>query len=180
MGPSVKPSERRRVHRFALRLSAMVRERGRGRMPVRVIDISTHGSRIELSCGLLIGSWVWLSIAGLDTIYAKIVWCRDGFAGLEFTTPIHDSVLDTLLKQHDNASEDDIKQLRDIAKRTRMLSAQSEGYTASEEMAELSRDCVTGALLDGLGLGKSGAGKSGGGKRLSGAMIKRPAPDQQA
>src|SRR5580765_3598511 len=49
--------ERRRARRYGLRLSAVVRERGRGRIPIRVIDISTNGCRIELSCGLLVGSW---------------------------------------------------------------------------------------------------------------------------
>lgn len=151
---SEQPPERRRARRFALRLSAMVRERGRGRIPIRVIDISTNGCRIELSCGLLVGTWVWLSIAGLETLYTKIVWCHEGFAGLEFTTPISEAVLDTLMKQQDRTSEDDIKQLRDIARRVHRTSAHATEST-SEGVAELYRDCITGAISDGLGLGKS-------------------------
>ena len=39
--------ERRRVPRAALRLNATIREPGRSRAGVKVIDISTHGCRIE-------------------------------------------------------------------------------------------------------------------------------------
>lgn len=133
----------------------MVRERGRGRIPIRVIDISTDGCRIEMSCGLLVGTWVWLSISGLETLYTRIVWCHEGFAGLEFTTPIHESVLDTLLKDQKSTSEDDIKQLRDIAKRAHRTSGHASGPAQSEGIAGLYRDCITGAISDGLGLGKS-------------------------
>ena len=147
--------ERRRARRVALRLSAMVRERGRGRIPIRVIDISTTGCRIELSCGLLVGTWVWLSISGLETLYTRIVWCHEGFAGLEFTTPISEMVLDALMKQQENPTEDDIKQLRDIAKRVHRTSAHAAMGTATEGVAQLYRDCITDAISDGLGLGKS-------------------------
>jgi hypothetical protein len=151
---SQQPQERRRTRRFALRLSAVVRERGRGRIPIRVIDISTHGCRIELSCGLLVGTSVWLSISGLETLDTRIVWCHEGFAGLAFTTPISEAVLDTLLKQQDQTSQEDIRQLRDIARRVHRTSEHATP-SVSEGVTELYRDCITGAISDGLGLGKS-------------------------
>ena len=119
---SKQSPERRRARRYGLRLSAVVRERGRGRIPIRVIDISTNGCRIELSCGLLVGTSVWLSIAGLETLDTRIVWCHEGFAGLEFTVPITEAVLDNLLQQQESPSEEDIKTMRDIARRVRALS----------------------------------------------------------
>jgi PilZ domain-containing protein len=155
----------------------MARERGRARMPVSVIDISTNGCRIEMSCGLLIGSWVWLNIAGLETQYMRVVWCRDGFAGLEFTSPIHESVIDALLAHHDSTNEENVKQLRDLAKRTHIISTQGGAYAEADEIAELSRDCITGAILDGLGMDKSETGIDGKGTGLSGSMIKRPPAD---
>lgn len=152
---TARPPERRRARRFALRLSAVVRERGRGRIPIRVIDISTNGARIELSCGLLVGTSVWLSIAGLETLDTRIVWCHEGFAGLAFTTPISEAVLDTLLKQQEQTTEDDIKLLRDIARRVHRTSPHAIGDNVTEGVADLYRDCITGAISDGLGLGKS-------------------------
>ena len=152
---SEQSPERRRARRYGLRLSAVVRERGRGRIPIRVIDISTNGCRIELSCGLLVGTSVWLSIAGLETLDTRIVWCHEGFAGLEFTMPINEAVLDTLLQQQENPSEEDIKTMRDIARRVHRTSAHATRGKASEGVAELYRDCITNALSDGLGLGKS-------------------------
>jgi hypothetical protein len=140
-----------------LRLSAVVRERGRGRIPIRIIDISTNGCRIELSCGLLVGTSVWLSISGLETLDTRIVWCHEGFAGLEFETPISEPVLDTLLKQQDSTSQEDIRQLRDIAKRVHRTSAHATP-TVSDGVAELYRDCITDAISDGLGLGRSEIG----------------------
>ena len=60
-------TDRRRTQRAALRLSATMREAGRGRTSVKLIDISTHGCRIEASTGASADSWLWLSIAGLET-----------------------------------------------------------------------------------------------------------------
>jgi hypothetical protein len=88
-------------------------------------------------------------------LYTRIVWCHEGFAGLEFTTPMSEAVLDTLLKQNERTSEDDIKTLRDIAKRVHRTSAHATQGAASEGVEDLYRDCITGAISDGLGLGKS-------------------------
>ena len=107
-----------------------------------------------MSQGLLVGSWVWLSISGLETLYTRIVWCHEGFAGLEFTTPISEAVLDTLLRQQNSTSED-IRQLRDIARRVHNTSGHAFGDNESQGIADLYRDCITGAISDGLGLGKS-------------------------
>ena len=59
--------DRRRAERAALRLNATMREAGRGRVTARVIDISTHGCRIEAGSGASVETWLWLSIAGLET-----------------------------------------------------------------------------------------------------------------
>ena len=79
--------DRRRAERAALRLNATMREAGRGRVTARVIDISTHGCRIEAGSGASVETWLWLSIAGLETQYCRVVWRCQEFAGLEFATP---------------------------------------------------------------------------------------------
>ena len=53
--------ERRRAARAALHLSATLRE-GSRKAEARVIDMSTHGCRVECSCVVADGSWVWLAI----------------------------------------------------------------------------------------------------------------------
>ena len=80
--------ERRRVPRAALRLNATIREPGRSRAGVKVIDISTHGCRIEAISGATTDSWVLLTIAGLETQYSRVAWSCHEFAGLEFATPL--------------------------------------------------------------------------------------------
>ena len=89
--------ERRRANRAALRLSATMREAGRSRVQARLIDISTHGCRVECASGASAETWIWLSIAGLETQYCRVVWRHQEFAGLEFVTPLAEPVLERLL-----------------------------------------------------------------------------------
>ena len=71
-----------------MRLNATIREPGRSRVGVRVIDMSTHGCRIESTSGTSPDTWVLLSIAGLETQYCRVAWACHEFAGLEFATPL--------------------------------------------------------------------------------------------
>jgi hypothetical protein len=157
--PEGRP-ERRRVPRAALRLNATIREPGRSRAGVKVIDISTHGCRIEAISGATIDSWVLLTIAGLETQYSRVAWSCHEFAGLEFATPLADTVLDRLLQDQNELSEKSITELRDIAARThRLATANGE----DESLTDLSRKCAVDAVVEGLRLGDSrhAAAKSG-------------------
>ncbi|HEX2802519.1 MAG TPA: PilZ domain-containing protein [Sphingomicrobium sp.] len=144
--------ERRRVHRIALRLNATIREPGRSRVGVRLIDISTHGCRIESTAGASRDSWVLLSIAGLETQYCRIAWCCEEFAGLEFATPLAEPVLQRLLEGQQDLSESSISELREIAARTSRLAAQRP-ESGDEGLAEFSRKCAVDAVVEGLRLG---------------------------
>ena len=152
--------ERRRAERAALRLSATIREPGRSRAAVRVIDISTHGCRVEATTGPSPDTWVLLSIAGLETQYCRVVWQFHEFAGLEFATPIAETVLERLLQDQQQLSEATIKELRDIANRTHRLSAK-QANGDSETLAELSRKCAVEAVVEGLRLAGGDAARSG-------------------
>lgn len=153
--PESQP-ERRRSNRAALRLSATMREAGRSRVAVRLIDISTHGCRIETSSGgVSVESWLWLSIAGLETQYCRVVWQCQEFAGLEFATPLAEPVLDKLLSGQNRLSETAIGELREIASRAnRLAAARKEADT--EILAELSRKCALEAVVEGLRLSEAG------------------------
>ena len=146
--------DRRRAPRAGLRLSATIREPGRSRTGVRVIDISTHGCRIEAQSGASPDTWVMLSIAGLDTQYSRIVWRAHEFAGLEFATPLAEAVLERLLQDQSQLSEQAIGELRDIANRTHRL-ASVEVNKDSETLVELSSKCAVDAVVEGLRLGEA-------------------------
>ena len=146
--------ERRRVERSALRLDASIREPGRGRVAVRVIDISTHGCRIEATSGPNPESWVLLSIAGLETQYCRVVWNCQEFAGLEFETPLAEPVLDRLLSDQSQLSEKAISDMRSIATRThRLATIQTDEHTPV--LAEISRKIAVEAVVEGLKLGET-------------------------
>jgi hypothetical protein len=146
--------ERRRAPRAALRLNATIREPGRSRTQVRVIDISTHGCRIDATTGASADAWVLLSIAGLETQYCRVVWQVHEFAGLEFANPIAEPVLERLL-QDQQLSESSIKELREIANRTHRLSSKKRDAEA-ETLAELSHKCAVDAVVEGLRLTDEG------------------------
>lgn len=149
--PEVAP-DRRRANRAALRLSATMREAGRSRVGARLIDISTHGCRLECASGASADTWIWLSIAGLETQYCRVVWRHQEFAGLEFVTPLAETVLERLLSDQNSLSEGTVKELRDIASRTHRL-ANKDKNTDAELLAELSDKCAVEAVIEGLRLG---------------------------
>jgi len=144
--------ERRRAPRAALRLNAAIREPGRSRVGIRIIDISTHGCRIEASSGAPVEAWVLLSIVGLESQYCRIAWRAHEFAGLEFASPISEAVLDRLLQNQ--LSETTVKELRDIAKRTHRL-ATNETSGGSQTLGDLSQKCAVDAVVEGLRLGEA-------------------------
>ena len=149
-----KEADRRRVERSALRLDASIREPGRGRVHVRLIDISTHGCRIEATSGPNPDSWVLLSISGLETQYCRVVWNCQEFAGLEFETPLAEPVLERLLADQKQLSEKMISEMRSIATRThRLATIQTDEHTPV--LTEISRKMAVEAVVEGLKLGET-------------------------
>jgi hypothetical protein len=148
--PERKP-ERRRSNRTALRLLATMRDGTRSRSQVRVIDMSTHGCRVQSPFIVANDSWLWLSITGLETQHCRVVWHCEEFVGLEFETPLSEAVFDRLLKDQKQLPETAIKELLNIATRTHWLARQaSEANIAI--LAELSRKCAEDAVVEGLRL----------------------------
>jgi len=158
MSESAKPltqADRRRASRTALRLKATIREPNRGKVEARLIDISTHGCRVEAISGASPDSWLWLNIAGLETQHCRVVWHCDEFVGLEFESPLAEAVLDRLLQDHQQLPEAAIKELREIAARTHRLAA-TQPDAAIQRLAELSDRCAVEAVIEGFRLGKAG------------------------
>jgi hypothetical protein len=148
-------SDRRRVERLGLRLNATMRDSTRSRVRARVIDMSTHGCRVECSTPVDDDAWVWLSISGLENQFCRVVWHHQEFIGLEFEKPLSDGVFERLLADQGQLPENTIKELRDIASRTHWLARKAED-TDIAILADLSRKCAVDAVVEGL---KRGEGK---------------------
>ena len=148
-------SDRRRAERIALRLTATMRDGTRSRVKVRVIDMSPRGCRIDCSSTLAEDSWIWLSIAGLETQYCRVVWHCEEFIGLEFERPLSEAVFNKLLADQGQLPETAIKELRSIATRTHWL-ARKAGDEDIAILAELSRKCAVDAVVEGLRLSEDG------------------------
>jgi hypothetical protein len=155
--PATRPdgqAERRRAPRTALRLDASVREPGRSRVAARLIDLSVRGCRIEVTPGVSADSWLLLAIDGLETQYCRVVWACHEFAGVEFATPLAETVLDRLLQDQTALSESTIRELRSVATRAHNLSMQEADDRRT--LSEISRQCAVEALVEGLRLGDAG------------------------
>ena len=150
-------TERRRVARTALRLAATMRDGSRSKVAARVIDMSTHGCRIECTTMVEDDSWVWLNIAGLESQYSRVVWHCNEFIGLEFEKPLSEAVFERLLQGPEQLEEETIAELRDIASRTHWLARQAEDEKIAL-LAELSRKCAMDAIVQGLGRGEGSKG----------------------
>lgn len=149
--------ERRRAARTALHLDATMRD-GSRKAPARVIDMSTHGCRIECSTVVADGSWVWLGIAGLASQRCRVVWHCEEYIGVEFETPLSEAVFERLLQGQQQLSEKEIHALRGIASRTNWL-ARKAGDEDIAILADISRQCAENAVVEGLRLSQAAKGK---------------------
>jgi hypothetical protein len=151
-------SERRRAARAALHFNATMRD-GTRKAPARVIDMSTHGCRIECSAVVAADSKVWLGIEGLQNQHCRVAWHCEEFIGLEFETPLSDAVFEQLLQRHGQLAEKEIRKLRGIASRTHWLARQA-GEADIAILADISRQCAENAVIEGLRLSQSGKDRS--------------------
>jgi hypothetical protein len=150
--------DRRRVERLALRLTATMRDGRSSRVRARVIDMSTHGCRVECTSPVEEDSWVWLSIAGLENQYCRVAWNCQEFIGLEFERPLSEAVFEKLLADQGQLPETTIKELRSIASRTHWL-ARSATDDQIAILADLSRKCAVDSFVEALRTGERGKGR---------------------
>jgi hypothetical protein len=147
-------TERRRANRTALSLTATMREGSRSKVQVRVIDISTHGCRMECTSAVPVDACVWLSIPGLENQYCRVVWHCQEFVGLEFEKPLSAAVFDKLVKEQAQLNEKTITELREIANRAHWLATQAD-IGDIHILAELSRKCAVDAVVEGFKLSET-------------------------
>ena len=145
--------DRRRAARTALHISATLRD-GSRKAPARVIDMSTHGCRIECSTIVADDSFVLLGINGLEAKRCRVVWHCEEFIGLEFETPLSDAVFERLIQDgQKNLTAAEIRDLRSIASRTNWLARKADVEDIAM-LADISRQCAENAVVEGLRLTK--------------------------
>jgi len=163
------------MERIGLSLRATVREAGQNRLPVKVIDISISGCRIEFVGVPFAQDSLWITIEGCESVPARVKWQKDGFAGLQFMALFSEAVLTRLLAQNTKSIEEVDCELREIAKRARLLNRSSEGEEAQQVRA-ISRDCSLRAILHALRVGELDTAQRAAGQ-LSSTMIRRSSPE---
>lgn len=89
----------RQAERIAVRGTASLRRSGYNKVVVNLMDLSTAGFRIETFGGINVGIPVWITLPGLSSIEAQVVWARGDQVGCEFHTPLHPSVLEAVVRR---------------------------------------------------------------------------------
>lgn len=83
----------RQAERNKLRLDASLGQADAAAIDVVVHDLSAHGFLAQTAATLPIGSEVWLELAGVGRISARVRWRGSSTIGCEFDSPISQEVL---------------------------------------------------------------------------------------
>jgi hypothetical protein len=89
---------RRRAPRAPVSLDAKVGRGGLDRALCKVVDLSTHGARIETYSAVRRDSMIWLTLPHVGHWAARVVWASDFEAGLEFQIPLSDAEFEQLTR----------------------------------------------------------------------------------
>lgn len=92
-------SEKRRIPRSRAQAPAKFRERGRTRIDVQLLDLSTHGCKVRADAALVVGSQAWVVLPTLASWRAKVAWSDEQHLGLDFVEPLHPAVADLLIRR---------------------------------------------------------------------------------
>ena len=87
---------RRRAPRAPVSLDARIGRGGLDRALCKVVDLSTHGARLQTYSALRKGAMIWLTLPLVGHCAADIVWANDFEAGCEFHTPLSDEDFEAL------------------------------------------------------------------------------------
>lgn len=84
--------EKRRAPRAPLGIDALMRERGRTALGVKVLTFSAFGCQIAGYIASARDGQAWLKLPGLESRSVNVIWSRDAGLGVEFDQPLHPSV----------------------------------------------------------------------------------------
>ncbi len=94
----VVTGDSRATLRKAVKLDARVRDRGAMRFAIRVIDLSTTGFRGETAFTVRPGTFVWITLPGMQGLEAEIAWQRGDQIGGAFRQPLHPAVFEHIVE----------------------------------------------------------------------------------
>lgn len=83
----------RKANRVPVAFRAGLRQRGASAVTAQILDLSTHGFRVDTHLELEIGAQVWLRLPGLEATPAHVAWVEGHRAGCAFDRPLHAAVL---------------------------------------------------------------------------------------
>lgn len=90
----------RKSSRVAVDFEAGLRPRGgAAAVSVHILDLSTHGFRIDSLLDLAVGTDVWLRLPGLEPSHAKVAWTEGYISGCAFERPLHPAVLEMIISR---------------------------------------------------------------------------------
>jgi len=96
---ALKPARPRNADRVPVALSAGLRQRGASAVSVQILDLSTHGFRIDTHLSLEVGTQIWLRLPGLEATPAHVAWVEGHCAGCAFDRPLHPAVLSMIVSR---------------------------------------------------------------------------------
>ena len=146
-------AERRAAARVMVQLAASAREPGQEKVAVQIVDLSPQGCRIEMHCASFAEQWVLLMVHGLTPQYSRIVWQEPGFAGIEFATPLSQSIFDGLIKQV-RTTRHMISALRSTGDRARHIAKRTIESPSKRALVGMSQDCFVAAMVKTFELAK--------------------------
>lgn len=92
--------ENRRDHRGRVGIVGSIRAIGGKKSPIKIIDISTTGFRIESMTFLLGSQVVFLTMPGFESLEATIMWQTEWVYGCKFGRPLHTTVYEHILRTY--------------------------------------------------------------------------------
>lgn len=87
---------RRRAPRAPVSLDAKIGRGGLDRALCKVVDLSTHGAKIETYSAIRPDSVIWLTLPKVGHWAARVVWSNDFEAGLEFQIALSEDEFEAL------------------------------------------------------------------------------------
>lgn len=87
---------RRRAPRAPVSLDAKIGRGGLDRALCKVVDLSTHGAKIETYSAIRADSVIWLTLPKVGHWAARVVWSNDFEAGLEFQIALSEDEFEAL------------------------------------------------------------------------------------
>lgn len=142
--------ERRANPRFAFGLHCTIRVRAGQARPVKLIDVSLDGCRLESNFKLQQNDLAWLELGSLRGVAGTIMWSSEAFCGMQFSSPLHESILADLLRSQPTPYQVDVGTLFSLSERSAHDAAHAFRPHEIENLGRLAKDCEKAAVINRL------------------------------